>query len=250
MVNILQNSKNMAVYKRALLKLSGEALAGEKGFGLSPEAMQPVCEEIIKLHRIGTQIAIVLGGGNIYRGLSGMTRGMDRVTGDYMGMLATVINGLALQDVLEKNGVSTRLMSSIPIVELSEPFIRRRAIRYLEEGLIVIFAGGTGNPFFSTDTAASLRAAQINANVIIKGTKVDGVYDRDPVIHPDAKKFDRITFSEVLARSLKVMDATAIAMCRDNNIPIIVYNLSQRDALTRLINGEPVGTIVKEDFDG
>ena len=237
------------VYTRALLKLSGEALAGTQGFGITPEATQPICEEIIKLHRAGAQIAIVLGGGNIYRGLSGLAKGMDRVTGDYMGMLATVINGLALQDVLEKNGVSTRLMSSIPIVELSEPFIRRRAIRYLEEGLIVIFAGGTGNPFFSTDTAASLRAAQIKADVIIKATKVDGVYDCDPMKCPNAVRFDTITFSDVLARSLKVMDATAIAMCRDNNIPIIVYNLNQKDALVRLMNGESVGTIVKEDVD-
>jgi len=240
----------MPRYRRVLLKLSGEALAGDQGFGIVPEAMKPICEEIIKLHRTGTQIAIVLGGGNIFRGLKGLTSGVDRVTGDYMGMLATVINGLALQDMLEKFGVSTRLMSSIPIVELYEPFIRRRAIRYLEESFIVIFAGGTGNPFFSTDTAAALRAAQINADVIVKGTRVDGVYERDPLAYPDAKKFDEITFSDVLTKSLKVMDASAIAMCRDNNIPIIVYNLHRTDALTRLVDGEPVGTIVKEEVNG
>lgn len=237
-------------YKRVLLKLSGEALAGEQGFGIIPDAIQPMCEEIIALHKTGAQIAIVLGGGNIFRGLKGSAEGMDRVTGDYMGMLATVINGLALQDVLEKSGVGTRLMSSISIVELSEPFIRRRAIRYLEEGFVVIFAGGTGNPFFSTDTAASLRAAQIDADVIIKGTKVDGVYDCDPVCNTDAVKFDEISFSDVLSKGLKVMDATAIAMCRDNNIPIIVYNLTTKGALNRLVSGEPVGTIVKEDANG
>jgi uridylate kinase len=240
----------MARYKRVLLKISGEALAGEQGFGIVPEAMLPICGEIIKLHQTGTQVAIVLGGGNIFRGLKGSLDGIDRVTGDYMGMLATVINGLALQDVLEKQGVATRLMSSIPIVELYEPFIRRRAIKYLETGFVVIFAGGTGNPFFSTDTAASLRAAQINADVIIKGTKVDGVYDRDPMKHPEAKKFDEISFSDVLSRGLKVMDATAIAMCRDNNIPIIVYDLARADALIELVNGKQVGTMVKEDING
>lgn len=240
----------MALYKRVLLKLSGEALAGEQGFGIVPEAMQPICQEIKKLNETGIQIALVIGGGNIFRGIKASEKGMDRVTADYMGMLATVINGLALQDALEKLGVSSRLMSSISIVELSEPFIRRRALKYLDDGQIVIFAGGTGNPYFSTDTAASLRAAQINAEVILKGTKVDGVYEGDPVKNPTLKKFDAISFNEVLERGLKVMDATAVAMCRDNGIPIVVFNLTQRGALLRVVNGEPVGTIVKENADG
>jgi len=240
----------MALYKRVLLKLSGEALAGEQKFGIVPEAIQPLCHEIKKLYETGIQVALVVGGGNIFRGIKSSEKGMDRVTADYMGMLGTVINGLALQDALEKSGVSSRLMSSISIVELSEPFIRRRAIKYLKDGQIVIFAGGTGNPYFSTDTAASLRAAQINAEVILKGTKVDGVFESDPVKNPGAKKFDIISFNEVLKRSLKVMDATAIAMCRDNGIPIIVFNLTRKDALLRLVNGEPEGTIVKEDSNG
>jgi len=240
----------MALYKRVLLKLSGEALAGERGFGIVPEAMQLICREIKKLHETGIQIALVIGGGNIFRGIKASEKGMDRVTADYMGMLATVINGLALQDVLEKLNVSSRLMSSISIVELSEPFIRRRALKYLDDGQIVIFTGGTGNPYFSTDTAASLRAAQINADVILKGTKVDGVYEGDPLKDPTRKKFDAISFNEVLERGFKVMDATAIAMCRDNRISIVVFNLTQEGALLRIVNGEPVGTIVKEDADG
>ena len=240
----------MVLYKRVLLKLSGEALAGEQKFGIVPETIQPLCREIKKLHETGIQIALVVGGGNIFRGIKSSEKGIDRVTADYMGMLGTVINGLAFQDALEKTGVSSRLMSSISIVELSEPFIRRRAIKYLEDGQIVIFAGGTGNPYFSTDTAASLRAAQINAEVILKGTKVDGVFESDPVKNPGAKKFDVISFNEVLKRGLKVMDATAIAMCRDNGIPIIVFNLTRKDALLRLVNGEPEGTIVKEDSNG
>lgn len=240
----------MVLYKRILLKLSGEALAGEQKFGIVPEAIQPLCQEIKKLNETGIQIALVVGGGNIFRGIKSSEKGIDRVTADYMGMLGTVINGLAFQDALEKTGVSSRLMSSISIVELSEPFIRRRAIKYLEDGQIVIFAGGTGNPYFSTDTAASLRAAQINAEVILKGTKVDGVFESDPVKNPGAKKFDVISYNEVLKRGLKVMDATAIAMCRDNRIPIIVFNLTRNDALLRLVNGEPEGTIVKEDSNG
>ncbi|MFC1538376.1 UMP kinase [Candidatus Latescibacterota bacterium] len=240
----------MALYKRVLLKLSGEALAGEQKFGIVPEAIQPICQEIKKLHNTGVQIAIVIGGGNIFRGIKSSDRGMDRVTADYMGMLGTVINSLALQDSLEKIDIQARIMSSIPIVELSEPFIRRKAMGYLKKGQIVIFAGGTGNPFFSTDTAASLRAAQINAEVIFKGTKVDGVYDSDPVTNPNAKKFDVISFNEVISRGLKVMDTTAIAMCKDNGIPITVFNLTKVDALLRCANGEPEGTIVKEDDNG
>ena len=238
------------LYKRVLLKLSGEALAGEQGFGIVPEAMQPICREIKKLHETGIQIALVIGGGNIFRGIKASQKGVDRVTADYMGMLATVINGLALQDALEKLDVPSRLMSSISIVELSEPFIRRRALKYLDDGQIVIFAGGTGNPYFSTDTAASLRAAQIDADIILKGTKVDGVYEGDPMKNSTLKKFDTISYNEVLERGLKVMDSTAVAMCRDNRIPIVVFNLTREGALLRVVKGEPVGTIVKEDADG
>jgi uridylate kinase len=240
----------MALYKRVLLKLSGEALAGVQKFGIVPEAIQPICREVKKLHATGVQIAIVIGGGNIFRGIKSSEQGMDRVTADYMGMLGTVINSLALQDTLEKMGIPARLMSSIPIVELSEPFIRRKAMRYLEKNQIVIFAGGTGNPFFSTDTAASLRAAQIGADAIFKGTKVDGVYDSDPVTNSTAKKFDVISFTEVINRGLMVMDTTAIAMCKDNGIPITVFNLSKEDALLRIANGELEGTVVKEDDNG
>ena len=240
----------MALYKRVLLKLSGEALAGDQKFGIASEAIQTICQEVKKLHTTGVQIAIVIGGGNIFRGIKSSEQGMDRVTADYMGMLGTVINSLAIQDTLEKIGIPARLMSSIPIVELSEPFIRRKAIRYLEKNQIVIFAGGTGNPFFSTDTAASLRAAQINADAIFKGTKVDGVFDSDPVSNPTAKKFDVISFNEVINRGLMVMDTTAIAMCKDNGIPITVFNLTKEDALLRIANGESEGTVVKEDDNG
>jgi uridylate kinase len=240
----------MVKYKRVLLKLSGEALAGDQKFGIVPDAIQPICNEVQKLHSTGVQIAIVIGGGNIFRGIKSSEQGMDRVTADYMGMLGTVINSLALQDTFEKIGLTTRLMSSIPIEELSEPFIRRKAIRYLENGQIVIFAGGTGNPFFSTDTAASLRAAQIEADAIFKGTKVDGVYDSDPVTNPNAYKFDVISFNEVINRGLMVMDTTAIAMCRENGIPITVFNIGKADALLRIVNGDPEGTIVKEDENG
>ncbi len=240
----------MAIYKRVLLKLSGEALAGDQKFGIVPEAIQSICLEVKKLHSTGVQIAIVIGGGNIFRGIKSSEQGMDRVTADYMGMLGTVINSLALQDTLEKIGLTARLMSSIPIEELSEPFIRRKAIRYLEKHQIVIFAGGTGNPFFSTDTAASLRAAQIDADAIFKGTKVDGVYDSDPVSHSNAHKFDVISFNEVINRGLKVMDTTAIAMCRENGIPITVFNIGKTDALLRIANGDYEGTVVKEDDNG
>jgi len=240
----------MVRYKRILLKLSGEVLSGEQGFGIVPEAIQPICREVIKLHRLGVQIALVIGGGNIYRGIKASKQGIDRVTGDYMGMLATIINGLAFQDTLEKNSIPTALISPISIAELSESFFRRKVIRYLEKGNIVIFSGGTGNPYFSTDTAASLRAAQINADIILKGTKVDGVYEGDPQTNPNLKKYDSISYDDVLNHGLKVMDATAIAMCRDNNIPIIVFNLHHEDALIKIVNGEPVGTIIKEDANG
>jgi len=240
----------VARYKRVLLKLSGEALAGGQGFGIVSEAIQSICREVMALHESGVQVAIVIGGGNIYRGIRASEQGMDRVTADYMGMLATVINALALQDSFEKLGATSRIMSAISPVELAEPFSRRQAVRYLEDGNIVIFAGGTGNPYFSTDTAASLRAAQIKADAILKGTKVDGVFESDPVKNPSAKKFDVISYNDVLKRDLKIMDSTAVAMCRDNGIPIIVFNLTTQGELLRAVNGEPVGTVVKEDVNG
>ncbi|MFA6472885.1 MAG: UMP kinase [Candidatus Latescibacterota bacterium] len=240
----------MPAYKRILLKLSGEALAGKQGFGIDAEAINSICSQIKEIHELGVEIGIVVGGGNIFRGLKASAKGMDRVNADYMGMLATVINGLALQDMLEKKKIITRLMSAITMVQISEPFISRRAVRHLEKGRVVIFAGGTGNPYFSTDTAAALRAVQIKADVILKGTKVDGVYEGDPVLNPAYKKFDSICFTEVLELGLAVMDATAIAMCRENKIPIVVFNITAVGNLLRVVNGEPVGTIVKEDVNG
>ena len=240
----------MPAYKRILLKLSGEALAGKQGFGIDSAAIDSICSQIKAVYTLGVQVALVVGGGNIFRGLRASAKGMDRVNADYMGMLATVINGLALQDALEKKNVYTRLMSAITMVQLAEPFISRRAVRHLEKGRIVIFAGGTGNPYFSTDTAAALRAVQIKADVILKGTKVDGVYEGDPVLNPAFKKFDTVSFNAVLEQGLAVMDATAIAMCRENKIPIVVFNLTVEGNLLRVVNGEPVGTIVKEDVNG
>jgi uridylate kinase len=240
----------MPAYKRILLKLSGEALAGKQGYGIDSEAVNSICSQIKEVHDLGVEMSIVVGGGNIFRGLKASAKGMDRVNADYMGMLATIINGLALQDMLEKKKIITRLMSAITMVQLAEPFISRRAARHLEKGRVVIFAGGTGNPYFSTDTAAALRAVQVKADVILKGTKVDGVYEGDPVLNPDFKKFDTIGFNEVLELNLAVMDATAIAMCRENKIPIVVFNLTAEGNLLRVVNGEPVGTIVKEDVNG
>jgi len=240
----------MPAYKRILLKLSGEALAGKQGFGIDSAAIDSICSQIKAVYTLGVQVALVVGGGNIFRGLRASAKGMDRVNADYMGMLATVINGLALQDALEKKNVYTRLMSAITMVQLAEPFISRRAVRHLEKGRIVIFAGGTGNPYFSTDTAAALRAVQIKADVILKGTKVDGVYEGDPVLNPAFKKFDTVSFNAVLEQGLAVMDATAIAMCRENKIPIVVFNLTVEGNLLRVVNGEPVGTIVKEEVNG
>lgn len=238
----------MAIYNRILLKLSGETLSGKQGYGFDSEAVDIVCRQIKDVRALGLQIAVVIGGGNIFRGLASSAEGMNRVTADNMGMLATIINGLALQDALEKIGVPSHVFSSRAVEELVAPFNTNQAVRYLEKGHIVIFVGGTGNPFFSTDTASSLRAAQINADVILKGTKVDGVYDGDPVKNPSAKKFDTITFNEVLSRDLKVMDATAIAMCRENNIPVVVFNFNRQGEFLRLIKGEPVGTTVKEEL--
>jgi len=240
----------MAGYGRILLKLSGEALSGKSGYGFDPASIDSICGQIKAVHETGIEISIVVGGGNIFRGLKASAGGMNRVTADSMGMLATVINGLALGEALEKQGLAARHMSAIPISGMVEPFIQRKAITYLEKGRVVIFSGGTGNPYFSTDSAASLRAAQIDADVILKGTKVDGVYEGDPVQDPTLKKFDTISYSEVLKRDLGVMDSTAIAMCRDNNLPIIVFNLKKEGTLLRIINGERVGTLVKEEEHG
>ncbi|MFQ5637406.1 MAG: UMP kinase [bacterium] len=232
------------VYKRVLLKLSGEALMGKQGLGVDPETVDNIALEIKEINKLGVEIGIVIGGGNIFRGLSASARGMDRVAADYMGMLATVINALALQDYLEKNDVYTRVLTAIKMEELAEPFIRRRAIRHLEKGRVVIFAAGTGNPYFTTDTAAALRAIEIEADIIIKGTKVDGVYDSDPFENPDAKKFPQLGYLDVVKRRLKVMDTTAVTLCMDNHLPIMVFNLTQSGYLKRVIMGEPLGTII------
>jgi uridylate kinase len=229
------------------LKLSGEALAGDKAFGISPEVIDRIAKEIRSVHELGVQIAIVIGGGNIFRGIAGTAQGMDRATSDYMGMLATVLNSLALQDCLEKLDVYTRVMSAIEMHELCEPYIRRRAVRHLEKNRVVIFAAGTGNPYFTTDTAASLRAMEVNAEVIMKATKVDGVYDDDPVINPKAKMYKRLDYLDVLKDNLKVMDSTAISLCMDNNLPLLVFNLNTPENFKRVILGEDIGTIVRRD---
>jgi uridylate kinase len=233
-------------YKRIVLKVSGEALAGDQGYGISPEVIGFVAGEIEAVHALGVQIAVVVGGGNIFRGLAATAAGMDRATADYMGMLATVLNGLALQDALEKRWVDTRVQSAMEMREVAEPFIRRRAIRHLEKGRVVIFVGGTGNPYFSTDTAAALRAIEIGAEIVFKATKVDGVYTADPLQDATAQKFEELSYIEVLSQKLKVMDSTAISLCMDNRFPIVVFNLHERGRLKGLVLGERVGTIVKE----
>ncbi len=232
------------VFKRVLLKLSGEALAAGQGFGVDPSRIHEIAAELADVHSLGVQMAIVVGGGNFFRGVAVQAKDMDRVSADYMGMLATVINALALQDAVEKLGIPTRVMSAIEMHEVAEPFIRRRAIRHLEKGRVVVFAAGTGNPYFSTDTAASLRAMEIKADVILKATKVDGIYDADPVIVKDAKKFDSISYMDVLRKGLKVMDATAISLCQDNNLPIIIFNLNRHGNIRRVVEGEKVGSLV------
>lgn len=232
------------VYKRVLLKLSGEALLGKKVYGIDPDFLQYLALEIKSIKDLGTEIGIVIGAGNIFRGISLSSRGTDRVSGDYMGMLATVMNSLALQDALEKIGIFTRVMSAIHIDRVAESYIRRRAIRHLEKGRIVIFAAGTGNPFFTTDTASALRASEMQAEIILKGTRVDGVYTSDPLVNSKAKKFKRISYLEVLKRNLKVMDATAISLCKENNIPIIVFNLLKKGNLKKIVSGEKIGTVV------
>ncbi|MGB9711254.1 MAG: UMP kinase [Thermodesulfovibrio sp.] len=238
---------NKPVYKRILLKLSGEALMGEQGYGIDPFTVKYMAEEIKKAYQLGVEIAIVIGGGNIWRGSEAEAQGIERATADYMGMLATVINALALQNALEKQEVDTRVQSAIEMRELAEPYIRRKAIRHLEKGRVVIFAAGTGNPYFTTDTAAALRAIEIGANVILKGTKVDGIYSSDPVKDSKAKKFDTLTYMDVIRNSLKVMDSTAITLCMDNNLPIVVFNIKKPDNLKKIVLGEKIGSIVLKE---
>jgi uridylate kinase len=235
----------VARYNRILLKLSGEAMAGPLSFGIDPDRVKGLAGEIAAIAQAGVQVGVVVGGGNIFRGIKLAAKNMDRVTGDHMGMLATVINSLALQDALEQMGVYTRVMSAIEMHEVCEPYIRRRAIRHLEKGRVVIFAAGTSNPYFSTDTGAALRALEIRAQVIAKATKVDGVYDKDPMKFPDAVKYDEIGYTEVLTKSLGVMDATSIAMCRDNKLPIIVFNLNTDGNIMRMAMGESIGTVIR-----
>lgn len=235
----------MLRYKRILLKLSGEALMGNQGFGIDPQVLQDIALEIKEIQTCGAQTAIVIGGGNIFRGTAASTYGVDRVTADYMGMLATVMNGLALQGALEKEEVVTRLQTAIEMHQVAEPYIRRRAIRHLEKGRVVIFAGGNGNPFFTTDTTASLRAVEIGAEVILKATKVDGVYNADPMLDKEAVMYPQLEYLDVLQRGLKVMDSTAISLCMDNKLPIIVFNLTVKGNITRVLLGEKIGTIVQ-----
>ena len=234
-------------YRRILLKLSGEALMGKQAYGIDDAILTGLSTEIREVVGLGVHVALVVGGGNILRGThTSRDIGIDRASADYMGMLATVINSLALQDVLERSGVTTRVLSAIEMRAIAEPYIRRRAMRHMEKGRVVVFAGGTGNPYFSTDTAAALRAMEIKAEVILKATKVDGIYDADPMKHPKAKKFDRLTYLEVLQKGLRVMDTTAISLCMDNHLPIIVYDLKRKGHLRRIVTGETIGTLVKE----
>lgn len=231
-------------YKRILLKLSGEALAGDKGYGVDADVLEHIAKEVKAVHETGVEIGIVIGGGNIHRGVAGATRGMDRTTSDHMGMLATIINALALQDALERNDVFTRVMSAITMNEISEPYIRRRAERHLEKKRVVIFAAGTGNPYFTTDTAAALRGNEIDAQVIFKATKVDGMYDKDPMVHEDAVKFDELKYIDVLNKGIKVMDSTAISLCMDNKMEIVVFNMFESGNILNAVKGESIGTRV------
>ena len=233
------------VYRRILLKISGEALMGPQGFGLHPPTVERIAEEVISLHTLGVEIAMVIGGGNIFRGLQGSAQGMERTTADYMGMLATVMNALAMQAAIENHGVHTRVVSAIPMDQVCEPYIRRRAVRHLEKGRVVIFAAGTGNPYFTTDTAATLRASEMSCEALFKGTQVDGVYDSDPKKNPDARRYDRVSYDHVLQKRLKVMDAAAIALARDNGLPIIVFSLDEPDGLAGIVQGRGRFTIVE-----
>jgi uridylate kinase len=237
-------SSQQPKYKRILLKMSGEVLGGEAGLGICAEMVHDMAADIQEVRDLGVEVVVVIGGGNIFRGLQGTEKGIERATGDYMGMLATIINSLALQDALEKQGVQTRVQSAISMSQIAEPFIRRRAVRHLEKGRVVIFGGGTGNPYFSTDTAAALRANEIGANVILKATKVDGIYDRDPKKNPKAKRFTQISYLDALQKQLKVMDSTAFSLCMDNKMPIIVFDFFKEHNLKRVVMGEKVGTLV------
>jgi len=234
-------------YRRILLKLSGEALMGGKGAGIDPVVLAQIADELIDVHSLGVEMALVIGGGNIFRGVAASTAGMDRASADYMGMLATLINALALQDALESRGAKTRVLSALEVQKVAEPYIRRRAIRHLEKGRLVIFGAGTGNPFFTTDTAASLRAMEIGADIVMKATRVDGVYDKDPKKFPDARLFRRLSYLDVLNRKLAVMDSTAISLCHDNKLPILVFNMTKPGNVRRVVLGEPLGTLVVED---
>ena len=233
-------------FRRILLKLSGEVLAGEQGFGIDPKKATELAKEVKSIYDMGVSIGLIIGAGNIFRGLQASSKGMDRVTGDYLGMLATIMNAISLQDALEKVGVETRTLSAITVSKIAEPYIRRRALRHMEKGRVVIIAGGTGNPYFTTDTAAALRATELHAEVLIKGTKVDGVYDKDPVVNSDAKRYKNISFNEVLSKNLRVMDLTAITLCKENALPIRVFNINNKGDLKRLLNGEDIGTLVME----
>ncbi len=234
-------------YHRIVLKISGEALAGKQGFGIAHEMLVSVAEQVAEIRRLGVEVALVVGGGNIWRGIAGSSQGMDRATADYMGMLATVMNALALQDALEKGGSDTRVLSAIEMRQVAEPYIRRRAIRHMEKGRVVIFAAGTGNPYFSTDTTAALRAAEIEAEAILMAKRVDGVYDSDPLKNPDAKKFDQLTYLDILSKGLGVMDSTATSLCMDNHIPLVVFDLTQKGNIRRAIMGERIGTYIGRD---
>jgi uridylate kinase len=238
-------AENAPVYKRILLKLSGEALAGQQGYGIDPDVINGIAGEVSEVVALGVQVALVIGGGNIFRGLAASSAGMDRASADYMGMLATVMNSVAMLDALEKQGVVTRVQSAIEMQEIAEPYIRRRAVRHLEKGRVVIFGAGTGNPFFTTDTAASLRAAEIGAEVILKATKVDGIYTADPNKHPDAVRYETLTYLDVLKLGLQVMDSTATSLCMENNLPIIVFDLTRHGNIRKVVCGEPIGTLVK-----
>jgi uridylate kinase len=231
-------------YRRILLKLSGEALLGSRQYGVDPDFCAFIAAQVAEVHRSGVQIGIVVGGGNIFRGMAAAAKGMDRATGDYIGMLATVMNALALQDAIEKAGVPTRVMSAIGMNEVAEPYIRRRAVRHLEKGRVIILAAGTGNPYFTTDTAAALRAVEIGAEIILKATKVDGVYDSDPKTNPNARRYEKLTYSEVLAERLRVLDATAVSLCMENDLPIVVFDLNAPENITRVAAGDSVGTLI------
>jgi len=233
-------------YGRILLKLSGEVLAGKQGFGIDPAKATQLANEIKSVHKMGVSIGLIIGAGNIFRGMQAASKGMDRVTGDYLGMLATIMNAISVQDALEKVGVETRTLSAITVSQIAEPYIRRRALRHLDKGRVVIVAGGTGNPYFTTDTAAALRATELKAEVLLKGTKVDGVYDKDPVVHSDAVRYDTITFSEVINKNLRVMDLTAITLCKENALPIRVFDINHEGDLKRVVSGEKIGTTVTE----